>query len=130
MARYGGQISSESMVAKIWQVHEEAFSIYEPADRFVEAADLVVSQLTNQLAQNSRSAEYKSIWHIRDGFPKKECFKAIHPELEHLTESKLRGPVYPLGTKAGGLTQDMATRTGLKQGTAVAVGVIDAHASV
>src|SRR5699024_2643386 len=57
-------------------------------------------------------------------------FKALHPELEQLTESKLRGTVYPLGTKAGGLTQDMAARTGLKQGTAVAVGVIDAHASV
>lgn len=130
LARYGGKISSEWMVPKIWQVHEEAFSIYEQADRFVEAADWVVSQLTNQLAKNSCSAGYKSIWHKRDGFPKKEFFKALHPELEHLTESKLRGPVYPLGTKAGGLTQDMATRTGLKQGTAVAVGVIDAHASV
>lgn len=130
LSRYGGKISSEWMAPKIWQIYEEAYSIYEQTDRFVEAADWVVSQLTNQLAKNSCSAGYKSVWHKREGFPSKAFFQSLDPGLKNLAETKLRGTIYPLGTKAGGLTEEMASRTGLKPGTAVAVGVIDAHASV
>src|SRR5690625_305446 len=130
LSRYGGRISSEWMIAKSWQILNEAEDIYEKADRFVEATDWVISQLTGSLVRNSCTAGYKSIWHKQDGYPSKEFFKALDPRLENLTDTKLRGEVVPLGTRAGELTNEMAKLTGLKEGLAVAVGNVDAHVSV
>ncbi|TXK70273.1 ribulokinase [Paenibacillus sp. N3.4] len=132
LPRYGGKISSEWMIAKIWQIVNEAPDIFEQTDRFLEATDWVVSQMTGQTAvvRNSCTTGYKSIWHKQDGYPSKDFFKALDPRLEHLTETKLRGDVVALGTKAGELTEDMAKRMGLQAGTAIAVGNVDAHAAV
>lgn len=130
LQRYGGKISSEWMIPKIWQIYDEAPDIFAKTDRFVEAGDWVVSQLTNNLVKSSCASGYKSIWHKQDGYPSKEFFKNLDPGLEHVAETKLRGEVFPLGTKAGEITEKMASLTGLKAGTAVAVGIIDAHASV
>ncbi len=130
LARYGGKISSEWMIAKIWQILNEAPDIYDKTDRFVEATDWVTSQLTGNLIRNSCTAGYKSIWHKKDGYPSKDFFKALDPRLENLVETKLRGDVVPIGTKAGELTEAMAQATGLKAGIAVAVGNVDAHVSV
>ena len=46
LARYGGKISSEWLISKIWQILNEAPEIYEAADRFMEAADWVTMQMT------------------------------------------------------------------------------------
>ncbi|WP_106496208.1 ribulokinase [Lentibacillus sp. Marseille-P4043] len=130
LPRYGGKISSEWMIAKIWQILNAAPDIYEKTDRFVEATDWVIARLTNNLVRNSCTAGYKAIWHKQDGYPSKEFFKALDPRLEDLTDTKLRGEVVPLGTKAGELTEEMARITGLNVGTAIAVGNVDAHAAV
>ncbi|MCL6457822.1 MAG: ribulokinase [Gorillibacterium sp.] len=130
LPRYGGKISSEWMIAKIWQILNEAPEIYELTDRFLEATDWVVSQMTGQILRNSCTAGYKAIWHKQDGYPSKAFFKELDPRLEHLTETKLRGSVVSLGTSAGELTEAMAAKMGLKAGTAVAVGNVDAHAAV
>lgn len=130
LPRYGGKISSEWMIAKIWQILDEAPEIFEQTDRFVEATDWVISKMTNKLVRNSCTAGYKAIWHKQEGYPSDEFFKALDPRLEKLTETKLRGEVVPLGTKAGELTNEMAASTGLNAGIAVAVGNVDAHASV
>nr|WP_236838513.1 ribulokinase [Caldalkalibacillus salinus] len=130
LPRYGGKLSSEWMVAKIWQILNEDEEIYEHTDRFLEATDWVVSKMTGRITRNSCTAGYKSIWHKTDGYPSKEFFKSLDPRLENVVETKLRGDILPLGTKAGELTEDMAKAMGLKPGTAVAVGNVDAHAAV
>lgn len=130
LSRYGGIISSEWMIAKVWEILNEEPDIYKETDRFVEATDWVTSQLTGNLVRNSCTAGYKSIWHKQEGYPSKDFFKALDPKLENLTDTKLRGEVVPLGTKAGELTAIMAQRTGLNKGLAVAVGNVDAHVSV
>ncbi|WNQ10036.1 ribulokinase [Paenibacillus aurantius] len=130
LPRYGGKISSEWMIAKVWQVLNEAPEIYERTDRFVEATDWVVSQLTGSIRRNSCTAGYKSIWHKQEGYPSRDFFRSLDPRLEDLTETKLRGEVVPLGSRAGGLTEEMAEALGLQAGTAVAVGNVDAHAAV
>ncbi|BBH22705.1 ribulokinase [Paenibacillus baekrokdamisoli] len=130
LPRYGGKISSEWMLAKAWQILNEAPDIYESADKFVEAADWVVGQMTGNIVRNSCTAGYKSVWHKKDGYPSRDFFKALDPKLEELAETKLRGAVMQLGTKAGELTADMASRMGLAAGIAIAVGNIDAHAAV
>ncbi|WP_098742627.1 ribulokinase [Paenibacillus sp. EZ-K15] len=130
LPRYGGKISSEWMIAKVWQILDEAPAIYERTDRFLEATDWVISQMTGQIVRNSCTAGYKAIWHKQDGYPSKEYFKALDPRLEDLADTKLRGGVRPLGSSAGGLTEKMAGMMGLTPGIAVAVGNVDAHAAV
>ncbi|USB31958.1 ribulokinase [Paenibacillus sp. YPG26] len=130
LPRYGGKISSEWMIAKIWQILDEAPEIYERTDLFLEATDWVISQMTGKVVRNSCTAGYKAIWHKQTGFPSKEYFKALDPRLENLTDTKLRGEVIALGSPAGGLTDALAELTGLKPGIAVAVGNVDAHAAV
>src|SRR5690625_767952 len=130
LPRYGGKLSSEWMIAKVWQIVAEAPDIYDKTDRFVEATDWVISQLTGNLIRNSCTAGYKSIWHKKDGYPSRDFFKALDPRLEELTETKLRGEVARFGTKAGGLKSEMARWTGLMEGLLIAVGNVDAHASV
>lgn len=130
LTRYGGKLSSEWMLAKSLQILNEAPELYEQAVLFMEAADWVVMQLTGQLARSSCTAGYKANWHKREGYPSKEFLQSLDPRFGTLVEAKLRGPIKPLGSKAGGLTESMAALTGLLPGTAVAVAIIDAHAMV
>lgn len=126
---FGGKISSEWLVPKIWQTLEEAPEIYEKADKFIEAADWVVWQLSGKETRNACCAGYKAIWNKKNGYPPKSFFKALDPRLENLVEDKL-GPVTAIGEKAGEITAKMAELTGLKEGIAVAVATADAHVAV
>lgn len=130
LERYGGKISSEWMIPKVWQILNEAPEVYDSADLMVEATDWVISQLTGNMVRNSCTAGYKSIWHKEQGYPEEEFFRALDPRLELLISTKLRGEIAPLGTKAGELTTEMAEQIGLVPGIAVAVGNVDAHAAV
>ena len=130
LKRYGGKISSEWLIPKIWQILDEAPEIYEKAARFMEATDWVILQLTGEEKRNSCTAGYKAIWHKQAGYPSKEFFKALDPRLENLAEEKLSTDIYPIGAKAGEITAEAAALTGLKLGTAVAVANVDAHVAV
>jgi L-ribulokinase len=127
---YGGKISSEWLVPKVWQVLDEAPEIYEKADRFMEATDWVIMQLTGKEVRNSCTAGYKALWHKQNGYPSKDFFKALDPRLENLVDEKLSRDIYPIGARAGEITEKAAELTGLKVGTAVAVANVDAHVSV
>ena len=124
---YGGKVSSEWAIPKIWQLLDEAPEIYEKMDRYIEAADWIVQQMTGVETRNSCCAGYKALWNKNTGFPSNDFFKALDPRLEHVIDEKFGREILPLGTKAGGITAQMAKLTGLKEGTAVAVGDIDAH---
>ena len=127
---YGGKISSEWAIPKIWQVLDEAPEVYAATDRFIEAADWIIWQLTGKETRNSCTAGYKEIWNKATGYPKKDFFKALDPRLENIVEDKLGTVISPLGDKAGVITEKAAALTGLKPGTAVAVGNVDAHVCV
>ena len=128
--RYGDKISSEWMLPKIWQVLEEAPEIYKATDRFIEAGDWLVLQLTGKERRSSCNAGYKAIWDKKEGYPSPEFFAALHSRLKNVVEEKLSTDIYPTGSKAGGLTPQMAQLTGLKENTPVAVEIIDAHSAV
>ncbi|MBP1754173.1 MAG: ribulokinase [Firmicutes bacterium] len=130
LQRYGGKISSEWMVPKVMQILEEAPEIYDLADRFIEAADWVTMQLVGKEARNSCTAGYKALWHKQTGYPSKQFYKALHPRMQNFVEEKLSTDIYPQGSKAGELTCQMAVKTGLKAGTAVAVANVDAHVAL
>ena len=128
LIEYGGKISSEWLFPKVAQVADEAPQVYDAAAKFIEAADWIVWQLTGVETRNACTAGYKAIWSAERGYPTREFCAALHPKLANLVD-KLGTPV-PLGRKAGELTAAMAARMGLKAGTAVAVGNVDAHVSV
>ncbi|HIC89454.1 MAG TPA: ribulokinase [Anaerolineae bacterium] len=130
LQRYGGKISSEWFFAKTLQILNEAPEIYDAADRLIEGADWIVWQLTGEEKRNSCTAGYKAIWHKREGFPTREYFAALHPQLADVVDTKMSRTIYPLGARAGGLTPQAADWTGLLPGTAVSVGNVDAHVSV
>jgi len=130
LERYGGKISSEWFFPKAWQILDEAPEIYSAAAKLMEAADWVVLQLTGNERRNSCTAGYKAMWEKGTGYPSREFFAALDPRLANIVEEKLSTDIYPLGVKAGGLTEAMAKLTGLKPGTAVAVANVDAHVAV
>lgn len=128
LATYGGRISSEWLFPKVAQVADEAPAVYDAADRFIEAADWIVWQLTGVETRNACTAGYKAIWDADSGYPSRDFCQQLHPKLVNLVD-KLGRPV-PLGQRAGELTPAMAQRMGLRPGIAVAVGNVDAHVSV
>ncbi len=130
LERYGGKMSSEWIVPKIWQVLDEDEEIFDAADRFIEGGDWIVEQLCGKETRSSCQAGYKGMWDKEEGFPSPELLKALHPRLENLVGTKLSPHIQPLGSKAGELTESAARLTGLQPGIAVAVGIIDAHAAV
>lgn len=130
LKNYGGKISSEWAIPKIWQVLDEAPEIYAAADRFIEAADWIIWQLCGKETRNSCTAGYKEIWNKKTGYPSPDFFKALDPRLENVVADKLGTVITPLGSRAGSLTEAAAKLTGLRPGIAVAVGNVDAHVCV
>jgi L-ribulokinase len=126
IARYGGKISAEWQFAKALQLLEEDSGSYARAQRWIEAADWIIWQLTGAETRNACTAGYKGIW--QDGhYPSREFLAAVDPRFASFAADKLAHPVLPLGARAGSLTSEAADWTGLQEGTAVAVGNVDAH---
>lgn len=128
LQRYGGKISSEWFFSKLLQIIQEKPEVYHAMDRFIEAADWVIWQMTGAESRNTCSAGYKAM--VQDGdYPPREYFAALHPDFVDVVEAKMSREFAELGDRAGGLTEDMAAKLGLNPGTAIAVANVDAHVS-
>ncbi len=127
---YGGKYSSEWFFSKLLQVADEAPEVYDAMDRFIEAGDWLVWQLTGQEKRNTCTAGYKGMWVKGRGFPSSDFFRELHPRMENVIVDKVGENYFPLGAKAGGLTAHWAKKMGLKEGTPVATGNVDAHVAV
>jgi len=124
---YGGRVSSEWMLPKILETADEAPELYAETARFIEAGDWIVMLLTGNERRSASMAGYKAFWN--NGYPSNDFLKALNPLLDGLADTRL-SPVYPVGSRAGGLTAKMSELLGLEPGTAVAVANIDAHVSL
>jgi L-ribulokinase len=128
LGRYGGRISAEGELAKALEVFENDREVHDRADVLVEAADWVVWQLGGELVRSVGTAGYKGLW--QDGrHPSEPFLDELAPGFSSWV-GKVDQPVRPLGSRAGWLTARGAEWTGLPEGIAVAVGMIDAHATV
>ncbi len=126
LPRYGGKISSEWFFSKLLQILQERPDIYAQIDRFVEAADWVIWQLTGVETRNTCTAGYKAM--VQDGdFPSRDYFRALDPAFADVVDEKVGREFAELGSKAGELRPQMAKLTGLPTGVAVAVANVDAH---
>ncbi len=127
---YGGRISSESAFPKIWQVLEEAPDVYARAAGFIELGDWLVFQLTGSMARSSCLAGCKALWSRSSGYPDEGYFRALDPRLEHVVEEKLSNDIRTVCSRAGCVTRQAASRTGLRAGTAVAVAMADGQVAL
>ncbi|MGH9395267.1 MAG: ribulokinase [Terriglobia bacterium] len=125
---YGGRYSSEWFFSKLLQILHDSPKTYAAIDRFIEAADWIVWQLTGEEKRSSCAASYKAMW--MKGFPSKGFFGALDPRFENVIAEKVGNDFYPLGSCAGGLTPYWAKRTGLRAGIPISIGNVDAHVAV
>ena len=126
LPRYGGLISSEWEFAKGLQVLEEDPEVYATMDRWVEAADWIVWQLTGSYVRNACTAGYKGIRQDVH-YPAADFLAELNPAFVGFVPDKLDQPIGQLGEAAGRLSAEAAAWTGLPEGIAVAVGNVDAH---
>lgn len=129
LSRYGGKISAEWAIPKIWQIADEDEEIYRNTYRFLEAADWIVSVLCGKESHSAPLASYKAMWQEGEGYPR-DFLRALDPRLGALPGTKLSEQLSPIGTKAGGIGARGAELTGLLPGTPVAVANIDAHVAL
>lgn len=133
---YGGKYSSEWFFSKLLETVREAPKVYAAAERFIEAGDWLVWQLTGLEKRCLSAAGFKAMRVSRAKnkrgwtYPSKSFFKSLNPRLTNVIGDKMESEIISLGSNAGGLTEKMAKLTGLLPGTPVAAANIDAHAAV
>lgn len=126
LERYGGTLSAEMLLPKALETLEEAPEVYRAASEIVDAADWLTWQLTGHLVYAAGDSGYKRMY--QDGrYPSREFLESVNREFGGVFEDKMRHPVVPLGSRVGGLTATWARTLGLRPGTPVAAGNIDAH---
>ncbi|PZG09176.1 ribulokinase [Nonomuraea aridisoli] len=135
LPRYGGKISSEWEFAKALQVLEEAPEVYARAERWIEAADWIIWQLTGVESRNICTVGYKGVF--QDGaYPSEEYLAELNPGFAGFVGKLATGAVGEkvggvtlahLGGLAGRVTARASEWTGIPEGVAVAVGNVDAH---
>lgn len=126
----GGRLSPEQQPPKLKWLKEHLPSTWERAHRFMDLADF--------LAYESCKVDVRSLCTVvckwtylghegEAGSWDMSFFREI--DLDDLLEGHRVGTgVAPVGSRAGFLTAEAAAQLGLDQGTAVGVGIIDAHA--
>ena len=124
---YGSRISCELALPKLLETLEKAPKVYEAMDSLMEMGDWLVRRLCGAHVQSLCAAGYKNLRRTDEGYPPADFFAALNPDFADVIEKKCSAPVMGVGSRAGGLTQEMAQRLGLLPGTAVATAMIDAH---
>ena len=128
--RYGGKINSDWFFPKVWELFDDSSSVYNAADRLIEASDWIVWQLTGVESRNICAAGYKALWSKSEGFPLETFFSAMDPDLSNIIEDKMKREITPLGEQVGELTEEAAKWMNLEPGIPVAAGVLSNHAAV
>lgn len=124
---YGSRISCELALPKLLETLEKAPKVYAAMDCMMEMGDWLVRRLCGVHVQSLCAAGYKNLRRTDEGYPDDAYFAALNPAFAGVIEKKCSAPVMGVGSRAGGLTQEMAGKLGLMPGTAVATAMIDAH---
>ena len=67
------------MYPKIYETLRHAPEVYDAADRFMEAGDWIIWQMTGEETRSACCAGYKAYYHHEKGYPSKDFFKAVDP---------------------------------------------------
>ena len=128
---YGGKLSAELMLPKIFETLRCAPEVYNDTHRFLEAADWLSFILTGKETRSPAFAGYKAAWNNETGYPSNEFFAELDPRLDGIVGTKIFERVEPdISASAGTLNERGSEITGLPIGTALSLPMIDAHASL
>ncbi|MBE5786203.1 MAG: ribulokinase [Clostridiales bacterium] len=122
----GGRISPEWPLPKLMQILEECPALFDKTDLYLEAGDWIVWQLTGQFSRSASYADSKNFH--ENGYPPPAFFEKVHPRFAGILDHQFRGPVLPLVSCAGILTERMAEKLHLPAGIPVAPAMVDSHA--
>lgn len=129
LAKCGGSYSSEWYWSKLLRAARTAPAVFEAADTWLELQDYVPAWLCGEPKplRGVCAAGHKGMWSPEwGGYPSADFLAALHPGLA-AHAAQLDPVCQPCGTAGGDLCEEVAAATGLKPGTPVSVGGIDAH---
>jgi len=132
LSKCGGVYSSEWYFSKMLHCARTNKDVFDASHFWLEIADWIPAMLTgtehpSKLTVGVCAAGHKAMYHEQwGGYPDAEFLSQLDP---HLAEkcSHLPSRVSTVEHAVGGLTKEWAKRTGLTEGTPVAVGAFDAH---
>ncbi|MEC9327294.1 MAG: ribulokinase [Verrucomicrobiota bacterium] len=132
LAKCGGTYSSEWWWSKILHLKRCAPEVFEAAYSFIEHCDYIPALLAGNTDPSSikrsvcaagHKAMYSNEW---GGLPDKEFLNELDPALSDLRD-RLFSEAFSSEKSAGNLSKEWAQRTGLVEGTPIAVGAFDCH---
>lgn len=130
LAYVGGTISPEMETPKLLWLKENLSATYRAAWQFFDLADFLTWRASGSLARSTCTVTCKWTYLAHEGCWDAGYFRQVG--LADLSEdgfARIGTEIVPGGTALGqGLTEKAAAELGLKPGTAVAAGLIDAHA--
>lgn len=130
LERYGGRVSSEWLIPKIFETYRKARRVYDATYRFVEAGDWLVWLLTGNEAASGCMMGYKGMWSKKDGFVPGSFFEKVDAGFGKTLYDKICKNVLPSGAKVGKISENSIIKCGLSENTEVCASVIDAHATL
>ena len=132
LAKCGGRYSSEWFWSKILRCARTAPRVFEAAYSWAEYCDWIPAQITGNadphaMARSRCAAGHKAMFADEwGGLPSKAFLASLDPRLADLRD-RLYEETLTSDRRAGGVSAETAARTGLREGTPVAVGAFDAH---
>tara|TARA_R100000935_G_C2838025_1_gene169286 strand:- start:97 stop:1710 length:1614 start_codon:yes stop_codon:yes gene_type:complete len=126
----GGRISPEMQTPKLLWLKENRPHVFDRADHFFDLSDFLTWKASGSTARSTCTVTCKWTYLAHENRWDDGYFRQIG--LGELVDDgfvRIGIQIVPAGTPlADGLTQDAASAMGLRAGTAVAAGLIDAHA--
>jgi len=126
----GGKLSPEQEPPKLKWIKENLSDTWRRAAKFFDLADYLVYESCREDVRSLCTVvcKWTYLGHEGEGGSWDESFFQ-QIDLEDLFVNGRAGErIRPMGTRAGGLTATAASALGLREGTPVGVGIIDAHA--
>ncbi len=132
LAKCGGTYSSEWYWSKILHCARTSPDVFAAAHSWAEIADWIPATITGnqapeKMARSICAAGHKAMYADEwGGLPSREFLATLDPRLAELRDRPYR-QAQTSDQIAGHLTKEFAEKSGLKEGTPVAVGAFDAH---
>ena len=93
----GGKISSEWMIPKVLERLNHAPEVYNKADRYIEAMDWLVWQLTGEETRSVNGLRYKAFYNHKTERASNEFYKELDARMEYFIEEKMEAPQKGVG---------------------------------
>ncbi|NOX65969.1 MAG: ribulokinase [Chlorobi bacterium] len=132
IAKCGGAYSSEWFFSKILHCYNVDRTVFDAAFTWLECSDYIpaaiagitnISDLKRNVCAAGHKAMYSKEW---GGYPDEEFLGKLAPEFVELRKT-LSDQAYTINETMGTLSLEWAEKFGLKAGTPIAVGALDAH---